>query len=69
MIYFSKGGTVIDKNLVTKVIIESFAGKFLPSLELDMAICGAGPSECVAACFLTKQGLRMAELIAGSLGT
>jgi ribulose 1,5-bisphosphate synthetase/thiazole synthase len=57
---------MINEKLVTKSIIKSLAGKPLPSLEPDVAICHTGFSELVAAYFLTKKGLTMAELTADS---
>ncbi len=51
---------MIDEKLVSKAIIESFSSKLLASLELDVAICGAGPSGLVAAYFLAKKGFKVA---------
>ncbi len=51
---------MIDEKIVTKAIIESYTEKLLSSLELDVAICGAGPSGLVAGYYLAKKGLRVA---------
>jgi len=51
---------VIDEKIVTKAIIESYTEKLLNSLELDVAVCGAGPSGLVAAYYLAKNGLKTA---------
>jgi ribulose 1,5-bisphosphate synthetase/thiazole synthase len=39
---------MIDEKIVTKAIIEMYTKKLLSALELDVAICGAGPSGLVA---------------------
>ncbi|RPJ56359.1 MAG: thiazole biosynthesis enzyme, partial [Dehalococcoidia bacterium] len=51
---------MIDERIVTKAIIERYTEKLLSSLELDVAICGAGPSGLVAAYYMAKKGLRVA---------
>lgn len=51
---------MIDEKIVTKAIIERFSEKLISNLELDVAVCGAGPSGLVAAYFLAKAGLRVA---------
>ncbi len=51
---------MIDERIVTKAIIEGYTQKLLASLELDVAVCGAGPSGMVAAYYLAKRGLRVA---------
>jgi thiamine thiazole synthase len=40
---------MIDEKIVTKAIIERYTEKLLSHLEVDVAICGAGPSGLVAA--------------------
>jgi len=51
---------VIDERIVSKAIIESYTEKLLNCLELDVAVCGAGPSGLVAAYYLAKKGLKTA---------
>ena len=51
---------MIDERVVTKAIIERYTEKLLDSLELDVAICGAGPSGLVAAYYMAKMGLKVA---------
>ncbi len=51
---------MIDEKVVTKAIIERYTEKLLDSLELDVAICGAGPSGLVAAYYMAKKGLKTA---------
>jgi len=51
---------MIDERIVTKAIIERFSEKLISNLELDVAVCGAGPSGLVAAYFLAKAGLKVA---------
>ncbi|MCX8021907.1 MAG: sulfide-dependent adenosine diphosphate thiazole synthase [Syntrophorhabdaceae bacterium] len=51
---------MIDERIVTKAIIERFSEKLVSNLELDVAVCGAGPSGLVAAYFLAKGGLKVA---------
>ncbi|MCX8110668.1 MAG: sulfide-dependent adenosine diphosphate thiazole synthase [Syntrophorhabdaceae bacterium] len=51
---------MIDEKIVTKAIIERFSEKLISNLELDVAVCGAGPSGLVAAYFLAKAGLKVA---------
>ncbi|HBA54389.1 MAG TPA: ribose 1,5-bisphosphate isomerase, partial [Syntrophorhabdus aromaticivorans] len=50
---------MINEKIVTKAIIESYTKKLLSSLELDVAVCGAGPSGLVAAHYLAKEGLKV----------
>jgi thiazole biosynthesis enzyme len=49
---------MIDERIVTKAIIERYTEKLLSCLEIDVAICGAGPSGLVAAYYLAKKGLK-----------
>ncbi len=51
---------MIDERVVTKAIIECYTEKLLSCLEIDVAVCGAGPSGIVAAYYLAKKGLRTA---------
>lgn len=51
---------MIDERIVTKAIIEMYTKKLLSSLELDVAVCGAGPSGLVAAYYLAKAGKNVA---------
>ena len=51
---------MVDERIVTKAIIESYTKKLLENLELDVAICGAGPSGIVAAYYMAKKGLKTA---------
>jgi thiamine thiazole synthase len=46
--------------IISKAIIESYTEKLLNCLELDVAVCGAGPSGLVAAYYLAKKGLKTA---------
>ena len=45
---------------VTRGILEGFTRDFLESLELDIAIAGAGPAGMTCAYFLAKEGLKVA---------
>ncbi len=51
---------MIDEKVVTKAIIEGYTEKLLSALQLDVAICGAGPSGIVSAYYLARQGLKVA---------
>lgn len=51
---------MIDEMIISKAIIESYTEKLLNCLELDVAVCGAGPSGLVAAYYLAKKGLKTA---------
>jgi sulfide-dependent adenosine diphosphate thiazole synthase len=55
---------MIHHKIVTRAIIERYTSKLLSRLELDAAICGAGPSGLVAACYLAWAGKKVAELVA-----
>jgi thiamine thiazole synthase len=50
----------VDEVSISRLIVESFAADFVDSLELDVAIAGAGPSGVTAARLLAKQGLKVA---------
>lgn len=45
---------------ISRQIIEEFQKKFLGSLELDVALVGAGPSNLVAGYYLGKKGIKAA---------
>ncbi len=45
---------------ISRQIVESFSKKFLGSLELDVALVGAGPSNLVAGYYLGKAGVKAA---------
>ncbi|MBP8625169.1 MAG: thiazole biosynthesis protein [Syntrophorhabdales bacterium] len=51
---------MIDERIVTKAIIERFSEKLISNLEIDVAVCGAGPSGLVAAYFLARGGMKVA---------
>ncbi|MGB2705953.1 MAG: ribose 1,5-bisphosphate isomerase, partial [Candidatus Omnitrophota bacterium] len=42
----------MDEALISRAIIESFTKDFLDSLEVDVAIAGAGPSGLICAYYL-----------------
>ena len=50
----------IDDVEVTRTIVEKYMRKFLDSLELDVAIVGAGPAGMVCAYYLSATGLKAA---------
>ncbi|MBW1689416.1 MAG: thiazole biosynthesis protein [Deltaproteobacteria bacterium] len=50
----------IDDLSISRSIIESFMEKLLGSLQLDVALIGAGPSNLVAGYYLAKEGLKAA---------
>ncbi len=50
----------IDDLTISRAIINSYMKKLLASLQLDVALVGAGPSNLVAGYYLAKQGLRAA---------
>lgn len=49
----------IDDVMVTKIIFERFSREFSRSLELDVAIAGAGPSGLTAAKYLAEAGKKV----------
>jgi len=51
---------MIDEKIVTQAILESYTKKLLSALEVDVAVCGAGPSGLVAAYYLAKKRLKVA---------
>jgi thiazole biosynthesis enzyme len=48
----------IDDLTISKSIIQSYAEKFIGSLEVEVALVGAGPSNLIAGYYLAKEGLR-----------
>lgn len=47
---------------ITRRIVEGFSREFLDSLELDVAVVGAGPSGLVAAYYLAREGFKVSVL-------
>lgn len=50
----------LDERMVTRAIVERYCEKLLGHLDLDVAVCGAGPSGLVAAYYLATGGARVA---------
>lgn len=50
----------LDEIVISKAIIETYTKKLLDCLDLDVAVCGAGPSGMVAAYYLAKAGKKTA---------
>jgi len=50
----------LDEIVISRAIIETYTKKLLDCLELDVAICGAGPSGMVAAYYLARAGKKTA---------
>ncbi len=50
----------LDEIIISRAIIETYTRKLMDSLELDVAVCGAGPSGMVAAYYLAKAGKKTA---------
>lgn len=50
----------LDEVTITRAIVESFTRDFVDSLELDVAIVGAGPSGLTAARLAAEAGLKVA---------
>ena len=48
----------LDEITISKAITESFMKDFLEAMEVDVAICGAGPSGMTAAYYLAQEGLK-----------
>ncbi len=48
----------MDEVTISKAIMESFIAEFTQSLDVDVAIAGAGPSGMMAAYYLAKAGVR-----------
>ena len=55
-----KRGKMIEKN-VSRGIISTYFEKLERNLDLDVAIVGGGPSGIVAAYYLAKAGLKVAQ--------
>ncbi|RLF44122.1 MAG: ribose 1,5-bisphosphate isomerase, partial [Thermoplasmata archaeon] len=49
----------IDDIVVSKLIFDRFAEKFKDSMEVDVAIAGAGPAGLTAARYLAKAGKKV----------
>lgn len=60
MTQIDPGSLAYDELTVTRGIVEHFAADFLDSLELDVALAGAGPANITAARLLAAQGLKVA---------
>lgn len=52
--------TALDERVISRAIIERYSEKLLACLDLDVAICGAGPSGLTAACCLARAGAKVA---------
>jgi len=48
------------EKIITQAIIESYLREFLENTEVDVAICGAGPSGLICGYYLVKNGLKVA---------
>ena len=55
---------MIDHKIVPMAITERYTSKFRSRMELDVAICGAGPSELPTVCLRAKAGKKVAESVA-----
>lgn len=51
---------MLDERTITRAIIDRYFGRLTSCLDLDVAVCGAGPSGLVAAYFLAKENLSVA---------
>mgnify|MGYP003681950771 CR=1 FL=1 len=49
-----------DELTITRGVVQTFFEDFLDSLDLDVAIAGAGPSGLIAARLLAREGLKVA---------
>lgn len=54
--------TPLDERVISRAIIERYTKKLISHLDVDVAICGAGPSGLVAAYYLAKEGAKVAVL-------
>ncbi|WP_028574691.1 sulfide-dependent adenosine diphosphate thiazole synthase [Desulfonatronovibrio hydrogenovorans] len=50
----------LDEIIISRAIIDTYTRKLMDCLELDVAICGAGPSGMVAAYYLAGAGKKVA---------
>ena len=48
----------LDETIISRAITESFMKEFLDSLNVDVAIVGAGPAGMTAAYYLAKKGVK-----------
>ena len=51
---------MLDEIIISRAITESFMKDFMEAMELDVAICGAGPAGMTAAYYLAKAGIKTA---------
>ena len=49
----------MDEVLISRAITESFTNDFLGSLDVDVAVAGAGPSGLICAYYLAKEGFKV----------
>lgn len=47
------------EKIITQAIIESYLKEFIENIEVDVIICGAGPSGLLCGYYLAKQGLKV----------
>ncbi|MDP8253366.1 MAG: sulfide-dependent adenosine diphosphate thiazole synthase [Candidatus Kaelpia aquatica] len=50
----------MDEVVISRAIVESFMKDFMDSLDVDVAIAGAGPSGLICAYYLAKDGYKVA---------